>query len=363
MTGGTCGHVGGVEWQTSLTARWLAARGYPVSIVTWQEGSARDEMIDGVRIIKLCAQDAGMRGVRFFHPRWTSLNRAMMRADAQVYYQNCGEYVTGQVAMWCRRHGRGFVYSVASDPDCDPRLPAMRTVRERWLYRYGLRHADTVIVQTQSQQASLQEGFGRDSVVIPMPCAGPGEDAYVAPSFPENESARVAWVGRIVPLKRLEWLVDLAQRLPDVQFDVAGAPESNTPTATEPLERARSLPNVTLLGRVERRDMAGIYKRATVLCCTSEYEGFPNTFLEAWSHGVPVVSTVDPDGLIVSRGLGGVGHDVGTLAAALRGLLESPVRWGEASANARRYYLGQHSVDAALPRFEAVFCRVCGLPA
>lgn len=28
----------GGEWQTSLTAKWLAARGYRVSMLTWDEG-------------------------------------------------------------------------------------------------------------------------------------------------------------------------------------------------------------------------------------------------------------------------------------------------------------------------------------
>ena len=35
MFGGDQGHIGGVERQTSLMARWLAARGYGVSVLTW----------------------------------------------------------------------------------------------------------------------------------------------------------------------------------------------------------------------------------------------------------------------------------------------------------------------------------------
>jgi len=355
MSGGKGGHVGGVEWQTSLTARWLAQRGYAVSLLTWDEGFGRETMIDGVRVIAMCRRDAGIPGLRFFTPRWSSLTAAMALASADVYYQNCGEYVTGQVSLWCERNNRGFVYSVASNPDCDPELPAMKTRRERMLYCYGLRHADAVIVQTRWQKKSLAAGFGVQSCLIPMPAPGPSDAEFVAPSPPSAGQTRVLFVGRIVPLKRLEWLLDMAERMPAVRFDVAGAPEESSAYIDGLMSRAASLKNVHMLGRVERGRMAELYRGAHALVCTSEYEGFPNTFLEAFSHGVPVVSTVDPDGLIVERSMGGVGDSVESLTNVLRGLLDSRAAWQAASAAARQYYSQNHPVERVLPQFERVF--------
>jgi len=358
MAGGASGHVGGVEWQTSLTARWLAARGFPVTLLTWDEGFGRETVIDGVRVLAMCRRDAGLPFVRFFHPRWSSLSEAMALADADVYYQNCGEYVTGQVALWCKRHGRAFVYSVASNPDCDPKLPAMHTLRERVLYRYGLREADRVIVQTRWQQESLRTGFRRESMIIPMPAPGPSDAAFVAPAAPVDGAARVLFVGRIVELKRLEWFLTIAERMPKATFEVIGAPERESPYIAELKARAAKLSNVVMHGRVERARLPEMYRRAHALVCTSTYEGFPNTFLEAFSHGVPVVTTVDPDGLIAERGLGGVGDSVASLTETLRSLFDSPTRWLEASANARRYYAENHPVERVLPQFERVFCEV-----
>ena len=355
IAGGRGGHVGGVEWQTSLTARWLAERGYAVSLLTWDEGFGRETMIDGVRVIAMCRRDAGIPGLRFFTPRWSSLRAAMALANADVYYQNCGEYVTGQVSLWCERRNRGFVYSVASNPDCDPALPAMKTRRERMLYCYGLRHADTVIVQTRWQKKSLASGFGVSSTLIPMPAPGPSDAEFVAPSAPAGGQARVLFVGRIVPLKRLEWLLDIAERMPDVRFDVAGAPEDSSAYISGLQARAASMTNVNMLGRVERGRMAELYRGAHALVCTSEYEGFPNTFLEAFSHGVPVVTTVDPDGLIAERLMGGVGDSVESLTGVLRGLLDSPVAWQAASTAARKYYSQNHQLERVLPQFERVF--------
>lgn len=352
MTGGEAGHVGGVERQTSLMARWLAARGHRVGLVTWAEGPAGDETIDGVRVIKTCPRDAGLPGARFFHPRWTSLVSALARADATTYYQNCAEYVTGQVALWAERRDRRFVYSVASDMDCDPELPDLRTRREKWLYRYGLERAHPAIAQTESQAARLREHFGADALVIPMPCPGPDEGAFSAPSWAAGR--RVLWVGRLCRVKRPDRLLEAAAACPEIGFDVVGPPDDDA-YVNDVLRRAREMPNVALHGRATRAQMDAFYRGAAALVCTSDREGFPNTFLEGWSQGLPVVSTFDPDGLIGRLGLGAaVPPDPAAIAAALRGLLGSSESWTEASRRARQHYLSNHTVDQVMRRFEAV---------
>lgn len=356
MTGGATGHAGGVEHQTTMTARWLARRGHAVSLIVWNEGQPEEIEIEGVRVISLCRREDGIRGVRFLHPRWTSLTRALRRADADVYYQNCGEYVTGQVAMWCRRNRRPFVYSVASDPECDPALPMLTHARERVLFRYGLRRAACRIVQTRRQQRMLRDGFGLDSTVLHMPCPGPGDLEYVPPEPPTGaDGARFVWAGRISPEKRLDILLDVAAALPAVRFDVAGGPGEGDRSAEPLLARARAMPNVRLLGRVARDQIPAVYRGASGLICTSAYEGFPNTFLEAWSHGIPVLSTVDPDDLVQEKGLGAIARTAPDFVAAISRWLESPGTWARMSASARSHYLARHRPDEALTRFEDLF--------
>ena len=357
MAGGGRGDIGGIQRQQSLMARWLAARGWDVNMLTWDEGQPKEVVHDGVRVLKLCRRDAGLPGLRFLLPRWTSLLGGLQRADAEIYYHNSAEYVTGQVALWCRRHGRRFVYSAASDPASEARLPTLRSLRERILYRYGIRHADGLIVQTRKQQSSLRAGFGLDSMVLPMPCVGPAAEAAAAPTCP-SPPFRVIWVGRISPEKRLEWLLDIAQSLPDIRFEVAGRPDSDEP---ELLARAATVPNVSMLGAVARERMPDVYRGALCLLNTSSFEGFPNTFLEAWSQGVPVVATVDPDELIERDGLGITAQTRDGLADAIRSLMNRDC-WQAASSRARAYFLRNHAVDAAMARFEHFFQEIIRQP-
>jgi glycosyltransferase involved in cell wall biosynthesis len=357
FAGGTRGFIGGVERQAALMAQSFARRGYSISVLTWDEGQEDGAEIDGVRILKMCRAEAGIKGLRFFWPKWTSLVAALKRANADIYYQNCGEYVTGQVALWCRRHGRRFIYSVASDPDCDARLPEMHKRRERVLYRYGLKHADRIIVQTRRQQQMLQAGFQRGSVVIPMPCPGPSEEEYARHEYERDGSQRVLWIGRICEVKRPDRLLDLATACPEVGFDLVG-PSADTAYCRSVWERAKTLRNVVLHGPAAREYVSEFYRKARILCCTSDYEGFPNTFLEAWSHGLPIVSTFDPDDLIVEHQIGTVASDPQGLARGIRMLLSDTARWRQASQAARRYYLRNHTVEAVMPKFEAVFHEV-----
>lgn len=357
LTGGLNGHMGGVERQISLMSRWLAARGHTVSVLTWNENQDDQCYLEGVRIIKMCRRDDGIPGLRFFHPRWTSLNHAMRIADADIYYHNCGEYVTGQVALWCKHNKRAFIYSTASDPDCDPQLPEMHTLRERILYRYGLLRADQVIVQTKKQQQMVKDGFGLQSSVLPMPCPAP-EDLGYNPISLSKPAPRILWIGRISRVKRMELLMEIAGALPHVKFDVIGTPDVDDDYSRGILSRARSLQNILLHGRIPPTSMPKYYSSASLLCSTSQYEGLPNTFLEAWSFGVPVVSTVDPDNLITSYKMGEVAVDCSSLVKGIKLLLESHDVWSKASSNSRNYYLKNHAMDPAMLRFEKLFSDV-----
>lgn len=355
LSGKSTGHIGGVEKQVALVARWFAAHGYPVSMLTWDEGYPDGHSVHGVKVFNICRSDQGIRGLRFIHPRWTGLVRAAARADSDIYFQNCGECVTGQVAAWCHLHGRKFIYSVANDTDVDPRLPEMKTIRERLLYRYGLQHADCVIAQTRHQQRSLWTGWGIESILIPMTTDfwNGKPHTRVAPSKPGN--IHILWIGRFAHQKRFEWLIEIARARPDFHFDVIGHANNQSPQMHDLEEQARQLDNVTLHGFVPYENLYDYYHKSSLMLCTSRFEGFPNTFLEAWSLGLPIVSTFDPDNMIRDNNLGRVADNIPDLIHGICELTNSPEQWGLVSDNAYNYYLKNHTVDTVLSQYQYVF--------
>ena len=194
-----------------------------------------------MHVFKTCAARAGVRVLRFLHPRATRLWRALQRADADIYIQRTADADTGLVAAWCRRRSRRFMYCVASEFDCVRDLPHLSTRHERLLYRYGLRRADRVIAQTRDQQRLLRDEFGLEAHRVPNCCEDPLRDAGDAATPAPDAPPRVLWLGRMTQEKRLEWFLDMARRCPEFQFDVMGAPLVRTAT------RARAGPTTSRL--------------------------------------------------------------------------------------------------------------------
>jgi glycosyltransferase involved in cell wall biosynthesis len=118
----------------------------------------------------------------------------------------------------------------------------------------------------------------------------------------------------------------LARQLPSVNFTLAGGPMPGGQTYYDDVAAAAArLPNVNMLGAVRYRDSGPLFDRAKIFLNTSAIEGFPNTFLQAWIRGIPVVTFFDPDGLVQRLPLGRVANSVDEMREAIRGLMEIDV--------------------------------------
>lgn len=348
-------HIGGAEVQQALIGRELARRGYRVSFVVLDHGQADGIEIDGIRIFKAYQPEAGLRGLRFFHPCLTRLWGAMKRADADIYCQRNAGAETGQVAVWSRRHGRAFVYAAASDSDYDPTFVHKKRRFDRVLYLYGLRRTSSVIAQTMRQQLRFRENLGIESQLIRSCTEDIAEISRGHRRVLQPDRPRVLWVGRFIPVKRPEMLLELAERCPEYQFDVVGATLAGAALAEALLRQARGMRNVILHGPVPREAMGRYMDAAAALLCTSLWEGYPNTLMEAWVRGVPTVSTVDPDDVISRFELGAVGSTVEALRCALKHLFENPGRYQTCSGNARSFFEKHHTVTATVDEYERLF--------
>lgn len=347
--------IGGIETQLVLLAKGLAEEGCDVSFITYDHGQTDDQIIEGIRVLKAYRPDGGIRGLRWLS-RARQLWRAMESANADIYVQMGAGVETGMVAFGCGRkkipHSK-FVFCLASDLDLGPSLRSGTFGWEGQIYRRGLRQASLIVSQTERQQKRLQEAVSLDARVIPMAAASPLRAKSENPFL--NGVCRVAWVGRTSREKRLEWLVEVARRCPDIEFQIVGTANGRSTYATEVLKDLKGLTNVMLTGRLAAPEMHNVYQHAHILCNTSVFEGFPTTFLEAWSYGLPVVTTFDPDNIVRRQELGRVAETVDGLVTALRELRSDQVSYARISQSAKRYYEENRSVGVVSRRFRLAF--------
>jgi len=345
--------VGGAEVQQVQFARGLVDRGWDVSFVTQDAGQCREARSPkGIRVLAAYDVPEPTPRLHLLTHKLPRLSRSLGDADADVYVVRAGSWLTGVVAMWARLHRRRSVFWTASRMDPQQYVTQDGWPRHAWwLYRWGVRHVDLLLSQSEEQAASMQLVAGRTAEVV-------RNIWNVPPVHLDGQKRGVLWVGNLRPLKRPHMLLDVAEQMPSVQFTMVGGKRPDAPELYEEVRaRANALPNADFRGFVPFDEMGPLYAKAQVLACTSEIEGFPNTFLQAWCSGTPVASTVDPDGVISEHCLGSVCGTASDMAEAIASMLSDLTAFADMQERCRRYVRQFHSLDVVVPRLDDLLRR------
>lgn len=340
------GKIGGAEVQQALLAKALAGKGLRVSAVVGDFGQPLLKEIDGVRTVRAYRLHHGNRKLRFLFDQ-AKLFRAMRIADADIYYQRCIAFYTGQVSLFCRMFKRKFVFSAGHDYNYDPEHSRIFfNPLIRWGYMNGLRNADGLLCQSERQMELLKGNYGRGGVLIRNGCEikdGPAG---------KNGEPFVLWVGNLASRKRPEVFVRLAAELPGVRFKMIGGPfMKEKDRSGEMAAKAANLPNLDYLGFLPYGEADGYFRDAALLVNTSASEGFPNTFLQAWSYGTPVVSLgFDPDEVICRHGLGLHPRSFGGLLKDVEKIISDKALREEFGKNCLLHVRKHHDIGAVAER-------------
>jgi D-inositol-3-phosphate glycosyltransferase len=171
---------------------------------------------------------------------------------------------------------------------------------------------------------------------------------------------RLLSVGRLVPRKGYDIVIEALTRLPETELLIAGGgdatPEPEHDRLAAVAERLGVADRVRLIGQIARTDMPALLRSADLVVCSPWYEPFGIVPLEAMACGVPVVASAVGGMLdtVVDSVTGALvpPRDPVALAEAVGPLLESPSRRAElASAGLervrRRYSWDRVAADTA----------------
>ena len=335
---------GGAEYQAHLFADYLArTTNHEVIFLTCHPPAGQQKYSYSVRTTSARANPR-------FGMFWDTLPlyRSLVELKPDLVIQRVASAHTGIAAMYCVRRNSKLLWHVSSDRDVskEPQLPVGRTAGsiDKYFFRYGVRHADAVVTQTESQAKALVANYGRRATAVVS-------NFQPAPTGTREKSRRftVLWVANFKRLKRPELFLKLARELDehDISFKMAGRPDSSA-WCDSLIREISDQPNIEYLGELDQDGVNEQLDGAHLLVNTSLYEGLPNTFIQAWMRRVLTATlNVDPDGLISKFDLGCCESDFERLKQRVVQYSADPEELNRRGSNARTFSIERFSMKNA----------------
>ncbi|WP_445192409.1 glycosyltransferase family 4 protein [Sphingomonas sp. Tas61C01] len=343
-------HGGGIEIVAGAMARALAGRGHQCR---WAAAGFDVAPADAtIAAVPLPASDPLERltGLPFPLPHrgaWAALEREVVAADAVIVHDAL--YASSQLAArFARRHRKPWllVQHIGVIPYTNPLLRLAMGTANRLVARPLVRRAPQVVFISDLVRryfaADVQEGRhgllfnGVDHRLFHPPETGERPSLRRQLGIAE-EPRQLLFVGRFVEKKGLATMRALAAARPDWEIRLVGG------GPIDPV--AWGLPNVRVLGRRSRAELAEVYRACDALVLPSVGEGFPLVVQEAMASGLQVFCGMDSAGAdpAVQGMLHGVRVDPadapGTAARFVDAIAAAPnTVQHDAAEHARRHY-------------------------
>jgi glycosyltransferase involved in cell wall biosynthesis len=213
------------------------------------------------------------------------------------------------------------------------------------IFDFVKKRADYVLLQHEGQRIGCKSIRG-NAVLFP-------NLIRQSDSLVKNLNCRkyFVYVGTLTVLKGTLNLKKLIEQLSDdVAIMIIGEPQDQPSKAV--VEELGTKNNLTFTGRLDHATTIEAIANSVALINTSNYEGFPNIFLEAWSNGVPVISLYVNPGNVINK------HNLGVFCNGdIKGMKECIEHFDTFNIrpdDLKDYVSSYHSFENAATRFKNV---------
>ena len=338
---------GGSEYQTYLLSQVLDREKFEYFFISLNIVHSGLYEINGIKVYCFKVNNSFGRFVdRRYMPNYGYLKEVLQKEKPDIVYQRMANSATWILQHLSKRIGFRFIWACASSADIETwqfTYKSVRDVPDYFLKKRGIAHADIILAQTNEQKDVIRKRFLREAILLrnghPVPTN--------LPEKPKNKIV-VTWIANFKISKQPELFINLAEQLQNlnrVQFIMIGRPSLKAWQRSLEM-RIQKMGNIDYLGPMSQAEVNRYLEGTHLLVNTSKYEGFPNTFIQAWMRKVPVVSlNVDPDRLLTNGGLGFCSGNFEKMCQGVCCLIEdAELRW-KIGENAHRYACQHHSID------------------
>ena len=343
---------GGVEVVVGELAKRMAVLGHEVTCYDRMGAGMPTEPYerDGYRVVPVKSVD--VKGLAALTSSFAATRAALADKPDVIHYHAEGPCVP------LKRAHRGGVRTVATIHGLDWQRAKWGGLASKYI-KHGeataVRYADGLIVLSRGNQDYIRETYGREATLIPNGIA-PEPDlpaSEISECWGLTEGSYVLYLGRIVPEKRPELLVEAFKGLDTDKCLVIAGDSSDTGEYTAALRMAGEAdPRAIFTGHVEGDLLTELYSNAYCYVLPSDVEGLPMSLLEAMSHGAACVTSDIPEcaDVLQDCGLTFPHGDAEALRDTLSVLLADSARAEKLGAMARNRVINDYDWDSVVRR-------------
>ncbi len=355
---------GGVEVVVTELARRMAALGHDVTcydrggsdVMTGGAAATHERVVDGVRVVPVKTIDK--KGLAALSSSCFAARQAIKDRPDVVHFHAEGPCVPLPLVK------RAGIRTVATIHGLDWQRAKWGKLASAYIKmgeRAAATKADGLIVLSRPAQDYFRETYGREAVFIPngVERKDPRPANEIKARWGLEEGSYVLYLGRLVPEKRAELLIEAYRALETRKRLVIAGGGSDTSEYEEGLRRQASGDNrVLFTGFVDGGALAELYSNAYAYVLPSDVEGMPMSLLEAMAYGRCCVTSDIPEcaDVLAGRGVTFPKGDAAGLAAALERVLGDPAfargRGEGASAYVQMAYDWDSVVERTLTLYE-----------
>ena len=296
---------GGAERVINLLANSFAVK-HEVTIITNINSKVEYDFNNRISIISLSKNDnyIARKLRRFSIPILFRLKKILIDINPDIIISFLPEPSFRVLAL--KKHFKSIrniptIVSVRNDPNTEYNNKLYYYIMKK-LYPY----ADQLILQTNDSKSYFEKHINYNGVVIPNPVS----DTFLSKKYSGTRDKRIVAVGRLEPQKNYKNMIDgfelVHNKHPEYKFEIYG--DGVLKSDLQKYINSKEMNNnIVLMGKTD--DVKKAIYNAKLFVMSSDYEGMPNSLLEAACLGVPCVSTDCPCGgprEILDEGKGGL---------------------------------------------------------
>lgn len=267
------------------------------------------------------------------------IHRAISKIKPDVIIQHGLSNASCLMALYCRLRGIKFVYMFAHDLEVSKKFQS--SGKKCYLFPLLIKNSHLLVVQNKLQYNSLLKNYNSYKLKIHL--------IYNGLPLKKRETIKkdvILWVARSDEWKNPELFIKIASMHPGNKFMMICPNSGDDHYYDQIIKQALCIDNLEFLKFVPFNEIDKYFEKAILFINTSDYEGYPQTFIQATMNSVPVFSlNVNPDDFITKNNCGQVFHgDLQEMSEAIGETINDSVKYKYFSDNAYKYYLENHNI-------------------